>query len=100
MGLAQRQPQYTETAYLVWEREADTRHEYLDGEIYAIAGESEEYGIISMNLALELGNHLRDSACQPFSKKIKVRSGSAPQNKFEPRGSCSYSDLECLTKRK
>lgn len=93
MGLAQRQPQYTEAEYLAWEREADTRHEYLDGEIYAMAGESEEHGIISMNLALELGNRLRESACQPFSKDMKVRSGPAPQNKFEPRGFYSYPDL-------
>ncbi len=79
MGLALRKPRFTEEEYLAWERQAEERHEYLDGEIYAMAGESEEHGIITMNLSLELGLRLRDSACLPFSKDMKVRSGPTPK---------------------
>ena len=93
MGLALRKPQFTEEDYLAWERQAEERHEYLDGEIYARAGESEEHGIITMNLALELGLRLRDSSCQPFSKDMKVRSGPTPRNKSVVRGFYSYPDL-------
>ena len=40
------QPRYTVDEYLALEREAEERHEYLDGVIYAMAGESPEHGAI------------------------------------------------------
>lgn len=58
-----------------------------------MTGESEEHGIITMNLALERGLRLRDSPCQPFSKDMKVRSGPAPKNKAVLRGFYPYPDL-------
>jgi len=38
MSLPQEQIRYTEDQYLSIEREADERHEYLDGQIYAMVG--------------------------------------------------------------
>ena len=36
--------------YLAYEREEEARHEYFDGMIYAMAGESLEHSTISANL--------------------------------------------------
>ncbi len=64
MAFAQRKieveagPIYTEAEYLALEREADERHEYLDGAIYAMAGESPKHGRTSVNLVHLIGNHL------------------------------------------
>jgi Uma2 family endonuclease len=54
MSLSQERIRYTEDQYLSIEREADERHEYLDGQIYAMAGESPEHGAICANLTREV----------------------------------------------
>lgn len=45
---------FTVEEYLAFERASAERHEYLDGVIYAMAGESPDHGRISMNLAVTL----------------------------------------------
>jgi Uma2 family endonuclease len=79
MGLAKLKTAavYTSEDYLTFEREADTRHEFLDGEIYQMAGESLLYSRICMNLAREVGNSLKGKRCEPLSPNMKVRASSA-----------------------
>jgi Uma2 family endonuclease len=79
--------------YLALERESDERHEYLDGEIYAMAGESPVHGTICTNLVIELGNQLKGTPCQVFTKDMKVRSGPEPKPLQTPKGLYSYPDL-------
>ncbi len=87
------QPLFTEEKYLAFEREADERSEYIDGIIYAMAGESPSHGAISMNLARLVGNHLAGTPCQGFIKDTKVRSGPLPHNPRQTKGLFSYPDL-------
>jgi len=87
------EPIYTEDEYLSLERAAEERHEYLDGTIYATAGESPDHGRVSINLILELGNQLRNRDCQIFTKDMKVRSGPLPKSPFSTKGLFSYPDL-------
>lgn len=89
----QSEPLYTEEEYLALERAADERHQYLDGVIYAMAGESFEHGSISTNLVIELGTQLRGRDCRIFTKDIKVRSGPLPQRRFSTKELFSYPDL-------
>jgi len=63
--------------YLAFEREAESRHEYLDGEIYAMAGESLSHSRVCMNLAREVGNNLKGKPCEALSPNMKVRTSSA-----------------------
>src|SRR4051812_44654193 len=84
---------YTVEDYLAIERATDERHEYLDGQIYAIAGESPEHGTICTNLTVELGVQLKGSPCQLWAKDCKVRSGPAPQARRTTKGLYSYPDL-------
>ncbi len=92
MGLAQAQHSYTVEEYLAFERESEERHEYLDGLIYAMAGESGEHGDISTNLALELASQLKGKKCRARLKDTKVRSGPIPKQKFSTKGLYSYPD--------
>ena len=46
MSLPQSYVSYSVDEYLALEREAEERHEYLDGQIYEMAGESPEHGAI------------------------------------------------------
>lgn len=84
---------YTIEDYLAIERATDERHEYLDGQIYAMAGESPEHGAICTNLIIELGSQLKGTSCQAFAKDTKVRSGPLPQQRKTTKGLFSYPDL-------
>jgi Uma2 family endonuclease len=84
---------YTVEEYLARERAAEERHEYLDGLIYAMAGESEEHGFICVNLTRIISACLRGHSCVVFSKDMKVRSGPAPIALHAIKGLFSYPDL-------
>ncbi|MBE9186998.1 Uma2 family endonuclease [Microcoleus sp. LEGE 07076] len=59
--------------YLAGEKVSLIKHEYRQGEIYAMAGTSKAHAIISLNAAILLRNHLRGSGCIPYMADIKVR---------------------------
>jgi Uma2 family endonuclease len=68
---------YAPEDYLNFEREADARHEFLDGEIYQMAGESLSHSRVCMNLAREVGNKLKGKPCEALSPNMKVRTSTA-----------------------
>jgi Uma2 family endonuclease len=82
---------FTVEEYLAFERASDERHEYLDGVIYAMAGESPDHGRICINLAATLVPQLRGSDCEAFSKDTKVCCG--PYRAHTREGLYAYPDL-------
>jgi Uma2 family endonuclease len=63
----------TAEQYLSQERQSETKSEYFDGEIFAMAGASREHNQISANLIRVLGNELLEKPCSVYSSDIKVR---------------------------
>src|SRR5947207_4620098 len=59
--------------YLSGELRSETRHEYIDGILYAMAGASEEHNLIATNLLAALHAHLRGEPCRVFLVDMKVR---------------------------
>jgi Uma2 family endonuclease len=92
MSLPQSQIRYTEDQYLSIERESEERHEYLDGQIYAMAGESPQHGDICTNLTGGLWNQLIGTPCRLWTKDTKVRSGPMPKRRHSIKGLYSYPD--------
>src|SRR4051812_8530535 len=84
---------YSAEEYLMLERKYDERHEYLDGLIYEMAGESPEHGKICVNLTRIISTQLLGKPCQVFSNDMKVRSGPAPKRGYTTKGLFSYPDL-------
>lgn len=67
-------PRYvTPQEYLVWERKAESRSEYHDGVIVAMAGASWEHGIIIGNIQTELNIQLRETPCATITQDLRVR---------------------------
>lgn len=93
MSLQHSYTRYSVEEYLAIERNSEERHEYLDGEIYEMAGESPEHGRICTNLSGILHAQLRGKPCEAFSKDMKVRSGPVPKPGQTKKGLYSYPDL-------
>jgi Uma2 family endonuclease len=84
---------YTVDEYLTLERAAAERHEYLDGQIFAMAGESDAHGDITVNLVITLGSQLKGRPCRVRTKDTKVRSGAAAPVRPSAGGLYSYPDV-------
>jgi Uma2 family endonuclease len=93
MSLPQSQGYFSVEEYLALERESEERHEYLDGYVYAMAGESPEHSDICSNLVSILHLQLRGTPCRVWSKDTKVRSGPEPRSRRATKGLFSYPDL-------
>lgn len=93
MSVAQSEPRHTVEEYLALERNSEDRHEYLDGQIFAMAGESPEHADICSNLVIHLGTRLRDTNCRVRSKDTKVRSGLPSVSRRSNKGLFSYPDI-------
>lgn len=59
--------------YLAGEALAEFRHEYVAGEIYAMAGASERHNRITLNIAFQLRAKARGSQCGVFMNDMKLR---------------------------
>ncbi len=59
--------------YLAGECNAETRHEYIDGEIYAMTGASDRHALIVNALAFAMTPLARQRRCQLFTNDMKLR---------------------------
>lgn len=84
---AQAIPLLTEAEYLQQERHAEFKSEYLNGEIYAMAGASRRHNQITSNLVISLGSQLLEKPCGVYSSDMKVRTRTEKTNKY------SYPDV-------
>ena len=63
--------------YLAGERHAEIRHEYVDGELFAMTGASRTHNRLSMNLSSRLAVHLEGGPCRVAASDMKVRPATA-----------------------
>lgn len=71
--MAQPDIKYTAGEYLAMERESAEKHEFLDGNIYVMAGASRRHNLIVLNLGGELRNALRGRPCETYPSDMRVR---------------------------
>lgn len=58
--------------YLEREARSEVRHEFLRGEVYAMAGGTPEHGALAIAFASELRAALRGKPCRVFSSDVRV----------------------------
>jgi Uma2 family endonuclease len=59
--------------YLAGEELSPIKHEYINGEIYAMAGASDAHVTIAGNLFALLRNHVRGSGCRVYMSDMKAK---------------------------
>lgn len=59
--------------YLLLEEDSRTKHEFMDGQVWAMAGGSPEHAAVSMNVGTLLNVALRGQPCRTFSSDLRVR---------------------------
>lgn len=91
MSVALRQQKMTPDEYLEFERKAELRHEFVDGDVYEMAGESLAHSQICINIAAEMQRQLKGTDCQALSPNMKVRA--------ETKGLFAYPDLSIVCGR-
>jgi len=69
----QSKPYYTAEQYFELERTSDSKHEYYDGEIFALAGGSENHNLLAANMSGILYNQLRKRPCKFYPSDMRVR---------------------------
>ncbi len=71
--------------YLDLERRTDVRHEFLNGEAWAMAGGTLRHSAIKANLTTAVGVALRGTPCRAYDSDAKLL--------VEPTGLATYPDL-------
>lgn len=59
--------------YLKLEEQSPTKHEYIDGYVYAMAGANDPHVTIALNMAMLLRKHTRGSRCRVYISDMKAR---------------------------
>ena len=73
MALALKKATLSPEDYLAREAEAQVKHEYVGGQIFAMAGASERHNRIAMNIAYHLRSAARGTPCGVFMADMKLR---------------------------
>jgi Uma2 family endonuclease len=90
---ARRLHHYTYADYVALELESPTKHEFLDGEIYAMAGGSEEHSALAAEVLGILRNAVGDGPCRVHTSDLRIYVESAGLATF-PDGSVVCGLLE------
>lgn len=75
----------TEEEYLIFEAQSEERHEYYQGEIYAMAGGSVEHAQVMMNASTGISYRLRGRKCQALGSDMRIQ--------IESSGLYTYPDI-------
>lgn len=63
--------------YLQFEKAGNTKHEYYQGEVFAMAGAKPRHNVISKNLIRDIATALRGKPCQPYGSDMRI---NIPEN--------------------
>lgn len=78
---------YSVDEYLELEQSSEVKHEYFDGEIFAMAGAKWGHNQVAGNCVRELGNRLKDRNCSAVPSDMMV---------FCPTGLRTYPDVSIV----
>lgn len=84
-------PYLTPEEYLAMERQAETKSEYFQGEVFSMAGASFEHTMIASNTLVSLASQLKRRSCTAHGSDLRV--------KVPPTGLYTYPDIVIICGR-
>ena len=81
---------FTIEEYLQMEVDSIEKHEYYQGEIFAMAGTKVQHNIITANLTIAIGSLLRGRPCRPYGSDTRIH--------VEKNSLFTYPDLSIICK--
>jgi Uma2 family endonuclease len=94
MGQAAQKATFTANDYLAWEAEQVDRHEFIDGQVFLMAGAEDRHVTVSMNLAFALRQHLSGSPCRTYMSDMRLQVAAANAFSYpDVMVTCSAQDL-------
>ncbi len=66
-------PRLEPQAYLDWENAQADKHEYVEGEVFAMVGVKRSHAVVTGNVFAALHAALGDGPCRPFASDMKVQ---------------------------
>jgi Uma2 family endonuclease len=68
---------FTEEEYLALEEKSKIKHEFMDGEIFSMAGASRKHNLATNNISTELNLRLRETDYEVYASdlRVKIRDG-------------------------
>ena len=96
MGRAAQTAFFSAADYLAWEAAQSERHEYIEGEIFAMAGAEDRHVTVAGNLYITLRQHLSGSPCRTYMSDMRLHVAAA-NSYFYPDVlvTCSALDQTC-----
>lgn len=73
MGQAALELPMSAADFLAWDATQTVKHEYVRGEVFAMAGAGEAHVTLGLNVAMALRQHLHGSPCRTFITDMKLR---------------------------
>lgn len=77
MAQPQQTPLFTPQAYLDWEVQQPDKHEYIRGEVYAMAGGEDRHQTAGGNVYMLLRQHLSGTPCRVYMSDVRVQTEEA-----------------------
>ncbi|WP_293313473.1 Uma2 family endonuclease [Pedobacter sp. UBA5917] len=76
-AVAYQKRRYTVEEYLEMEKESTEKHEYFQGDIFAMSGAGFKHNILFSNIFLAVGNKLKGKSCNIFGSDMRM---NIPEN--------------------
>jgi Uma2 family endonuclease len=73
MGNAAEKLVLTAAEFLAWEIAQAERHEFVNGEVLAMAGAEDRHVTVALNVALALRQHLSGTPCRTFMSDMRLQ---------------------------
>ena len=72
MGRALARHVMTAAEFLAWDEHEPVKHEFVGGEVFAMAGVEDRHATVALNVAMALRNHLRGGPCRTYLAEVKL----------------------------
>lgn len=63
----------SEQEYLAFEEKSKIKHEFMDGEIFSMAGATRRHNLATTNISTELNLQLRETDCEVYASDFRVK---------------------------